>query len=76
MGRTFSEFPLTYLRRQIGIVQQEPFLFNGTVRDNILYGDLDCDPGARGGGGRGGEGPRVHRRACLKDMIPGSVNVA
>jgi ABC-type multidrug transport system fused ATPase/permease subunit len=26
-------------------VQQEPFLFNGTVRDNILYGDLDADSG-------------------------------
>lgn len=39
-GTDIREFPLTYLRRQIGIVQQEPFLFNGTVRDNILYGDL------------------------------------
>ena len=26
------------LRRQIGIVLQEPFLFSGTVRENILYG--------------------------------------
>jgi ATP-binding cassette subfamily B protein len=26
------------LRRQIGIVLQEPFLFSGTVRDNLLYG--------------------------------------
>ena len=32
--------PLTFLRDQIGYVQQEPFLFNGTVRDNITYGDL------------------------------------
>lgn len=34
------DMPLDYLRRQIGYVQQEPFLFNGTVRENILYGDL------------------------------------
>jgi ABC-type multidrug transport system fused ATPase/permease subunit len=30
------------LRRQIGIVLQEPFLFSGTVRENILYGRSDA----------------------------------
>lgn len=30
---------LTCLRDQIGFVQQEPFLFNGTVRENLAYGD-------------------------------------
>ncbi len=30
------------LRRQIGIVLQEPFLFSGTVRENIMYGRLDA----------------------------------
>ena len=29
---------LSFLRSQIGFVQQEPFLFNGTVRQNLLYG--------------------------------------
>ena len=28
------------LRSQIGVVLQEPFLFTGTVRDNIRYGRL------------------------------------
>lgn len=31
---------LAALRDQIGLVRQEPFLFNGTVRENIAYGDL------------------------------------
>ena len=30
------------MRRQISIVSQEPFLFNGTIRENILYGRLDA----------------------------------
>jgi len=33
---------LTSLRKQISIVSQDVFLFNGTVRDNILYGKLDA----------------------------------
>ncbi|WP_455377659.1 ABC transporter ATP-binding protein [Petrachloros mirabilis] len=39
-GVDVRDVPLVYLRRQIGFVQQEPFLFNGTVRENIVYGDL------------------------------------
>ncbi|MDU4961172.1 MAG: lipid A export permease/ATP-binding protein MsbA [Sporomusaceae bacterium] len=30
------------LRRQIGVVPQETVLFNGSVYENILYGDLDA----------------------------------
>ena len=30
------------LTRQMGVVLQEPFLFSGTVRDNIIYGRLDA----------------------------------
>ncbi len=42
-GYDLRHLPLAFLRSQIGLVQQEPFLFNGTVRDNILYGDLGAD---------------------------------
>jgi len=30
------------LRRQIGIVPQEPYLFSGTIEDNIKYGNLEA----------------------------------
>lgn len=42
-GHDVRDLPLTFLRNQIGLVQQEPFLFNGTVRENIVYGDLTAD---------------------------------
>ena len=38
-GYDIRDLSLSYLRDQIGYVQQEPFLFNGTVKENILYGD-------------------------------------
>jgi len=37
-GIDYREMDLQDLRRQIGIVLQEPFLFNGTIADNIAYG--------------------------------------
>jgi len=37
-GVDIKEIRLADLRRQIGIVLQEPFLFNGTIADNIAYG--------------------------------------
>ncbi len=37
-GRDLKEYPRKYLREQIGIVQQEPFLFSRSIRENILYG--------------------------------------
>jgi ATP-binding cassette subfamily B protein/subfamily B ATP-binding cassette protein MsbA len=41
-GRDIGSMPLAELRRQISVVAQEPFLFNGTLRENILYGRLDA----------------------------------
>lgn len=33
-----NEYPREYLRQNIGIVEQEPFLFSRTLRENITYG--------------------------------------
>ena len=37
-GRDIRDICLKDLRRQIGIVQQDVYLFAGTVMDNIRYG--------------------------------------
>ena len=41
-GRDVREFARKDLRAGIGMVLQEPFLFSGTIADNIGYGDLDA----------------------------------
>jgi len=42
-GHDLRRMPVAFLRNQIGLVQQEPFLFNGTVRENLLYGNLSAN---------------------------------
>lgn len=41
-GKSIYDVTLDSLRGNIGIVQQEVFLFTGTIRDNILYGKTDA----------------------------------
>lgn len=41
-GHDAGRLTLDSLREQISVVSQEPFLFNGTVRENILYGKLEA----------------------------------
>ncbi|MGM1022789.1 MAG: ABC transporter ATP-binding protein [Bacillota bacterium] len=41
-GMDIREMKLESLRSMIGIVQQDVFLFDGTVRENIAYGKLDA----------------------------------
>ncbi|MGN0517414.1 MAG: ABC transporter ATP-binding protein [Acutalibacteraceae bacterium] len=41
-GKNIADVTLESLRKNIGIVQQDVFLFNGTIRDNILYGKPDA----------------------------------
>ncbi len=37
-GVEVTEYPRDFLRRSIGIVEQEPFLFSRSIRENITYG--------------------------------------
>jgi len=43
-GVDLREVTQASLRRQLGVVPQEGFLFAGTVRDNIAFGRPDADP--------------------------------
>jgi ATP-binding cassette subfamily B protein len=42
-GIDIRDMTLASLRREIGIVQQDVFLFNGTFRENIAYGRLGAN---------------------------------
>lgn len=41
-GRDIHELTMESVRRNIGIVQQDIYLFNASIRENILYGRLDA----------------------------------
>ncbi|MFC5648074.1 ABC transporter ATP-binding protein [Paenibacillus solisilvae] len=59
-GTDIRSYKLTSLRKQIGIVQQDVFLFAGTIRENIGYGNLEADEAAIW---------EAARRARLEDFI-------
>ncbi|MFN2299695.1 MAG: ABC transporter ATP-binding protein [Anaerolineales bacterium] len=62
-GVELREYPKRYLRRQIGIVEQEPFLFSRTIRENIVYGVEREVPDA--------EMEAAARAAAIHDVILG-----
>ena len=41
-GQDIRHVSLESLRRQMGVMTQENFIFQGTVRENILYGNMDA----------------------------------
>jgi ATP-binding cassette subfamily B multidrug efflux pump len=41
-GRPIREYPLEFLRKNIGFVPQETFLFSETIRENIAFGREDA----------------------------------
>jgi ATP-binding cassette subfamily B protein len=43
-GRDISTIPLPQLRRSIGLVSQDIFLFSESIRDNILFGRPEAAP--------------------------------
>lgn len=42
-GNPYEEIDLQYLRQSIGVVTQEPIVFNGTILENIIYGMPELD---------------------------------
>ena len=42
-GQNIAEINSTALRKQLGYVAQDPFLTDGSIADNIAYGDHDAD---------------------------------
>jgi ATP-binding cassette subfamily B protein len=59
-GIDIRDMTLASLRRQIGIVQQDVFLFGGSIRDNIAYGRL---------GATEADIVEAARRARLEDLV-------
>ena len=43
-GHDLRDVTLRSLRSQLGVVAQEPFLFHGTIRDNLLFARPDASP--------------------------------
>ena len=43
-GRPVRDYPLAVLRRNIGMVPQETFLFSETIRSNLTFGVPDASP--------------------------------
>lgn len=41
-GRDIKTYNLKWLRKHIGLVQQEPLLFSTSIRENIMYGNEDA----------------------------------
>lgn len=41
-NRNIKDFKINSLRENIGIVQQDVFLFTGTIKENILYGKMNA----------------------------------
>ena len=45
-GRPVRDYPLAVLRRNIGMVPQETFLFSATLRENLTFGAPEASPEA------------------------------
>lgn len=61
-GVSITDVTLKSLRNNIGMVQQEVFLFTGTIRENILYGNPSASEE---------EVIEAAKKACLHDFIMG-----
>ena len=62
-GVDVRELDTGHYREQLGMVLQDPYLFHGTVLENIRYGDADGVVRRGDRGGEGGERARLHLQA-------------
>ncbi|MDH7445526.1 ABC transporter ATP-binding protein [Aquimarina sp. 2201CG14-23] len=42
-GVSYDNMDIQYFRKQIGVVQQQPILFSGSIYENIIYGHANTD---------------------------------
>ncbi len=61
-GQDISKVTLHSLRAQMGIMLQDSFIFSGTIKDNIRYGDLDATDEAI---------VKAAKTVCAADFIAG-----
>ncbi len=64
------------LRRQIALVLQETFLFNGTMRDNLRYGKPDATDEELHRRRQRGQRARIHRKIAAMAMRRRSASAA
>jgi len=71
-GVELKEYPRSTLRRQIGIVEQEPVLFSRTIRENITYGvgrEVAHRDGEHRSGASDEEVEEAAKAAAIHDVI-------
>lgn len=84
-GVEVQDYRLRNLRRHIALVTQQVTLFNGSVADNIAYGDLAGSPreaieqaaeaamhGSSSTGCRRASTPKWERTACCSRVVSGN----
>ena len=64
-GIDVRDVTLASLRENIGIVTQETYLFHDTIAANLRYAREDATDEQMISAARGGQHPRLHRRAPL-----------
>jgi ATP-binding cassette subfamily B protein len=57
-GVDVREYDLQALRDEVAVIEQNPYLFSGTVAENVAYGDDDVLAAETGAGGEGSDGDR------------------
>ena len=68
-GNDLREIDLVHYRRQLGVVLQDPFLFAGSIADNLRFARARCERRA-GRGDRARDRARPRRRALLGGPRP------